>query len=483
MIYQNASHYKQAIINGETPCRDVVEAHQARIDRHNPRLNAIVCEDRERVLNEAKQLDRQRTDGSTHGPLFGVPVTVKECFHMREFCTTVNYPPLKNYRPSQDSILVQRLREAGAIILGKTNVPTLLADTQTFGPLFPTCNNPYDTTRTSGGSTGGGAAAVAAGMSTIEIGSDIAGSIRNPSHYCGLFGLKPTQNGHVQDGHVPPLPNRHNGYLDMNSTGPLARTMSDIELAYQVCYAPRWDYQRYLPVTPDMRPIESLAGLNIATYDSIIGIEASQDVRTALETTTQKLRSAGANVTKIKLDHHLSQRILRLWVKLFGFVIGQDFNWPMRQLLKLKFGMDLKGSRLDAQKELKDGLSLDFRQFSMALREQQECTAELLRLFKQYDFLMGPTSMGPAFEHNPKHKDILVDGERVNYADYCFGFVMPFNATRLPVLAIPAGQTRNGLPVGLSVVAPHYCEDPLIRFGHLVEASGCVFTPPEACCQ
>ncbi len=479
MLYQSATTLTQALIKRDISCDELIRLHHQQIDRINPALNALVYENRDDVLRQASLVDANLLRQSSMRPLMGVPVTVKESFHMREFPTSVNYPPLQKFYPQQDSVLVKRLRKAGAIILGKTNVPTLLADSQTFGPLFPTCNNPFDISRSPGGSTGGGAAAVASGLSTLEIGSDIAGSIRNPSHYCGLFGLKPTQNGHVQDGHVPPLPNRNTGYLDMNSTGPLARTMADIRLAWEVCYSPRWEYLKYLPVQRDEKEYSSLQDFRIGVYDSMIGIHASNSVSQALDKVTSAMTSQGASVQTIKLDPQLCHRILKLWVKLFGFVVGQDFSWPMRQLLKLKFGKDLKGSRLDAHRELKQGLSLNFREFSKALREQQECIAEFLRLFRDFDLLVGPVSVGPAFAHNPKHLTIPIDGERINYADYCYGFVMPYNATRLPVLSFPTGLDNNGLPVGLSAIAPHFCEDRLMRFGSMMEAQGFGFVPPE----
>jgi len=480
VIYTSATQHACNIESGVVSAEELTKSYLARINQLNPTINAIVAQDQEHSLLRAMELDQLALSGRSLGPLHGVPVTVKECFNVKGFKTTVNYPPLKNYRPSEDSILVSRLKDAGAILLGKTNVPTLLADSQTFGPLFPTANNPYDLTRSTGGSTGGGAAAVATGMTTFEIGSDIAGSIRNPAHYCGLFGLKPTQNGHPADGHVPPLPDRNVGYLDMNSTGPLARTMDDIELAYNVCYAPRWDYLRYLPIDREFPEHKKLSDFRIGWFDEILGIQCSTDTKKALEGMVSSLESAGAQVEKIKIDQQLLERILKLWAKIFGFVIGQDFSWPMRQLLKLKFQRDLSGSKLEAKRELHQGLSLNFKQFSSAQLEQQELTAELTKLFEAHDFLLSPTSAGPAFEHNQKHKPIPIDGDTLHYSDYCFSFVMPYNVTRLPVLTVPTGLNDDGLPIGLSFAGPHFSEKQLIRFGKLLESAGYRFqAPPE----
>lgn len=479
MIYQSAAQLAELVKLKEVSSRDLTEAYLSRIDALNPKLNAIVAQDKEHVRQQAKLADELKLSPAELPPLHGVPVTVKESFNMQGYRTTVNYPPLKNYMPEHDSIIVQRLRSAGAVILGKTNVPMLLADSQTFGPLYPTCNNPYDPSRVPGGSTGGGACAVASGMTTFEIGSDIGGSIRNPAHYCGLFGLKPTQNGHAQDGHVPPLPGTGNGYLDMNSTGPIARTMRDIELAYNIVYAPRWDYQRYLPVVREHARYSSLAGYRVGWFDEIHGIHCNSATSKVMEQLRETLIAKGAKVEKITLDRQLAERMFKCWVKTFGFVVGQDFNWPMRKLMQLKFASDLKGSTLNVKKELKQGLSLNFKHFSRTLFEQQELIAEFERYFNDYDFLVSPTSVGPAFKHNPKHKAIDNEGEAMHYSDYAFSFVMPYNAMRHPVLTVPAGQSPEGLPIGLSIAAPHHTEQALIHFGHLVEAEGFAFKAPD----
>ena len=479
MIYQSATAHAKKIQAGEYSSEDVTKAYYERIADTNDRINAIVINNQDAALSQARVLDEQLKQGKSLGPLHGVPVTIKECFKMVGTKTTINYPPLKNYIATEDSIIVQRLKSAGAVILGKTNVPTLLSDSQTFGPLYPTCNNPWDLTRVPGGSTGGGAAAVASGMTTFEIGSDIGGSIRNPSHYCGLFGLKPTQNGHGQDGHVPPLPGKNQGFATMNSTGPLARTVSDIELAYDTCYQPRWDYQRYLPIDIKRPKYDALGQYKVAYFDELLGFSCGSETKLAIDKLKKTIEAAGGTVEKITLDTQLVDRILKGWARLFGFVAGQDFNWFMRQGMRMMFGKDLKGSHIDAKRALTEGLSLNFKAFSNALYEQQACIAEFSRYFEDYDFILSPTSAGPAFEHNHKHKPILLDGEHVNYVDYAFLFVMPYNLMGNPVLTVPTGPAeKSGLPIGISIAAPLHAEQALIHYGKLIEAAGYQFKAP-----
>ncbi|MFT7372042.1 MAG: amidase [Oleiphilaceae bacterium] len=479
MPYQTISMLSKKLLEGSLSAFDLTNEHFQRIDSLNNQLNAIVIDNRTAARARAIDLDHKLNKGSATGPLHGIPITVKEAINIKGLKTTVNFPPLKNNIAQENSILVERLLDAGAIILGKTNVPLLLSDAQTFGPLYPRCNNPYDLTRTPGGSTGGGAAAVAAGISLFEIGSDIGGSIRNPSHYCGLFGLKPTQNSHAQDGHVPPMPNIDLGFSALASTGPIARTVDDLKIAYDVAYRPRWDYLQYLPINNPTPNYDSLKDYKIGWFDQIGPHTVSQETQSVLSSAVKTLKEQGACVERITLDSQWAAQIYNIWATLFGFVVGQDFNWFMRQALKLKFRYNTKGSLNNTYKALNRGLSLNFVAYSKVLRQQQETTAEFSRWFEHYDFILSPTSVGPAFKHNPKHKPIMVDGVKTHYVDYCFSFVMPFNAMGNPVLVVPGQQDANKLPIGIQCIGQHNAEPQLLHFGKLMEEAGFYFRPPK----
>ena len=205
-VHLTVHQLAQAIRERKVSAVEVVQAHLNHIAQHNPALNAIVTLDEERALQRAKEADAALARGEMWGPLHGVPVTIKDAFETAGLRTTSSFPPLAHYVPKQDATIVARLRAAGAIILGKTNMPILTVDIQTNSPLFGRANNPWDLGRTTGGSTGGGAAAVAAGLSPLEVGSDGGGSIRIPSHFCGVFGLKPTEHLVPGTGHIPDLP-------------------------------------------------------------------------------------------------------------------------------------------------------------------------------------------------------------------------------------------------------------------------------------
>lgn len=466
MHYLSASAIAQAIAQQELTSSDATAHYLARIERYNPQFNAYVQVYAEQALQQAAAKDQHN---EARGPLHGVPISIKECYLLAGTSTTLNYPPLKNYIGQSTSPLVQRLLDAGAVILGKTNVPQLLADSQTFGPLYPTANNPFDPRRTPGGSTGGGAAALAAGLSALELGSDIGGSIRNPSSYCGLFGLKPTENGHAHDGHVPPLPEQRLGMSVMNCTGPLARSAEDLALAYEVLYQPRSTTQ-VLPTLNKFR---------VGLLSSFHGLQPGDAVQKGLARMQQLLEQAGATVLPVQIDPHLAQRIMANWAELFGFSIAQNLSWLIRQAFYWKFRPALRDSSLQVIEPLKRGLSLNFKQYTRALYERAELISEVQRCYQQVDVVMSATALGPAFEHNHHHRRIHLDGEAIPYMDYCFPYVALYNLTGQPVLTVPSGLSDSGLPVGISFAGRHHDEALLLHFAQLLSEHGVQFTAPE----
>ncbi|RUO76354.1 amidase [Pseudidiomarina taiwanensis] len=473
MDYLSARQIANDIASGKLDSAAITAHYLAQIERFNPQLNAFVDVYAERATAAAAAHDRIRDrDPDQCGPLHGVPISIKECFLLAGTGTTLNYPPLKQFKAEQTSLLVKRLLDAGAIILGKTNVPTLLSDAQTFGPIYPRCNNPHDLSRTPGGSTGGGAAALAADMCALELGSDIGGSIRNPSNFCGLFGLKPTENGHPLDGHVPPMPNSQLGFSAMNSTGPLARTATDLKLAYEVLYQPDYQHRLYLPQATQKAVPNTLQEMHFGVLESLYGLQPGTEVQAAMTQMKAGLEAAGAKVTPIQIDPQLTERLLLLWVKLFGFVMGQNLSWFIRKVFYMSFRQALSDSSLNARKAFKTGLSLDFVEFSRCLAERDEMIAEINQLYAPFDAVLSPTSLGPAFEHNPKHGKILLDGEQVPYVDYCFLFVALYNLTGQPVLSVPTGPQQSGLPIGLSFATEHHNEALLLKLGELLEQQG-----------
>lgn len=447
-----------------------------RIHTLNPALQAIVVPNREAALRTAQDLDRELAAGRVRGPLHGVPVTVKESFNIAGLKTTVNFPPLRNNVASADAWVVRELGAAGACVLGKTNVPTLLADVQTFGPLYSTANNPYDRARTPGGSTGGGAAAVAAGLTTIEIGSDIGGSLREPAHFCGIFGLKPTENAALHGaGHVPPVPDARGGFAAMESIGALARTMDDIELAWSVINRPTWSRLGHLPSRP--RAKADAREYRVAWFDDIGRVTCDEATRHAVASFVGRLAQAGVTCEKRPFEQAWLDEAYAIWCVIFGAMLGQDASWIVRQVMKWQFLRIARGSVVDAS-PIRAGLALDFTAVSRALKRRVDLVADLERRFEDYDFLISPVAAGPAFRHNPRHLPIALDHRTVAYADYVAPYTAIYNSGGNPVLVVPVGQNDEGLPIGVQIAAAHYAEDDLIHFGRLAEQLGATFRPP-----
>ena len=479
MYYASATSLAKRVSNGEISCANLTNDFYNRIKKYNNALNAIVIDNKKEALETARKLDIDLKEGNIKGALHGVPITLKESFNLKGLKTTINFKLLKNNIATEDSIIAQRLKDGGAVILGKTNVPTLLSDNQTFGPLYPTANNPYDLSRTPGGSTGGGAAAVASGLSTFDTGTDIGGSIRNPASFCGIFGLKPTENQYMHSGHVPPLPNTDGGYISMASIGPLARTMGDIELAWNTINQPDWKNLNSLPVQSMSEKHDRLSEYKIGWFDDSAFVECSNSTKNVLNKFIDQLASEGVKTHKFNIDEQWLEQAFEVWATLFGFITGQNSPWVYRQFMKLKFKQQTNGSPFNVAKSLSKGLSMDFRVFSNALKKQQEIIAQLMGWFDDYDFIISPTSIGPAFKHNPKHRPIAYEGRKIPYPEYNYPFTLPYNACGNPSLIVPGGKSEEGMPVGIQIAAPHHSENELIHFGKLVEDIGFKFEAPK----
>ena len=228
MIYENAKELVNKIKSKEISSVELLEAYLKQVEKVNPKINAVVVLDAERALEKAKKADQTK---NKTGLLFGLPMTIKDAFEVEGIVSTGGNPAWKDNIPNKNAEAVQRLVDEGAIIFGKTNVPFLSADLQSFNALYGTTNNPWDIERTPGGSSGGSAAALASGMTPLELGSDIGGSIRIPSHFCGLFGHKPSYNIISEVGHMPPPPGSISTGNGLSVSGPLARSPEDLELA------------------------------------------------------------------------------------------------------------------------------------------------------------------------------------------------------------------------------------------------------------
>ncbi|MBU1748753.1 MAG: amidase, partial [Chloroflexi bacterium] len=298
LVFSTAHQLANAIRQREVSAVEVLEAHLAQIARHNPALNAIVTLDEGGARQRATEADAALARGETGGPLHGVPVTIKDVYETAGLRTTASFKPLAEYVPQQDATVVARLKAAGAIVLGKTNMPEMAMDVQSNSPIFGRANNPWDLARTPGGSTGGGAAAVAAGLSPLELGSDIGGSIRIPSHFCGVYGFKPTEHRVPGTGHIPPPPGVAKTVRHMGVFGPLARSIDDLRLCLGLIAGPDSQDWEVPPVPLGDAPPRPLPGLRLAWTDDFGGAPVTAETRAALQALAGTLAEQGCHVER-----------------------------------------------------------------------------------------------------------------------------------------------------------------------------------------
>jgi amidase len=475
--FDSAVRLADAVREGDVSCTRLVQLYLDRIHKYNPALNAVVISNESDALHSAGLLDHDLHRNIVRGPLHGVPVTVKEAFNLAGLKTTVNFTPLRNHVAARDAFIVNKLREAGATILGKTNVPPMLADYQCFGPLYPPANNPHDHAYTPGGSTGGGAAAVAAALTSIEIGSDLGGSIRLPAHFCGVFSLKPTENfAAIGEGHVPPPPNARPGFNAMACIGPMARTMADIELAWNVINQPAG-----FSVLPAGPIGTSLGACKVAWFDDVEPVICSKDTKRVLHSVLNRLEAAGVPCSKHPFDHKWLNDTFCIWTLLMGAMVAQNSPWLLRQAFRYYFTRAAKGSLFNLTRSWKTGLGLRRKDFCSALQRRSELVQDLHARFAKFDFIISPVAAGPAFRHNPRRRPIQLDGVSVHYLDYVLPFTVPYNACGNPVLVVPAGSDPAGLPIGIQIAAPQHAEHKLIQFGRWLEQLGLACPTPQGC--
>ncbi len=452
-----------------------------RIGRENPRLNAVVALDAERALAAAADADAATARGAATGPLHGLPMTVKDVWETEGLVTTSGAPELAGYVPTTDALAVARLKGAGAIIIGKTNTPLYAGDFQTFNDVYGTTNNPWDVTRTAGGSSGGSAAAVAAGLTPLELGSDIGGSIRIPAHCNGVYGLKPSWGVVPGRGHIPGPP----GSLleaDVNCSGPLARGLDDLALALGVLGGPLPEdavgWRLDLDAGP---PIDGVGSLRVATVfaEGSDLVPLASDVRDGLVAFADRLAAAGARVEAVPLPVPLEDG-LRSWQQLVLPIIGSGL--PDDAFAAFAALSDLPGD--DPMAEAARSLAPRYRDRARADSRRQHERRRWAECFEGFDAVLAPVLPTAAFPHDvdrPLTDRVLdVDGTPVPHL-VAMAWCGAIGSVLLPVVTLPTGPTPAGLPVGVQVVGPFLSDRRLLEIARVIDgAAGPGFTPPPA---
>jgi len=476
--FATAGEMARAIRERRLSAVEAYELHVARIARLNPALNAIVIPN-ERARADAAAADAALARGESPGPLHGVPVTIKDIFDVEGLRNTAGYPPARDNVSTRDATVTARMRSAGAVILGKTNVPLLCYDWQCDSPIFGRTNNPWALARTPGGSTGGGAAAVAAGLSSLEIGSDAAGSIRIPSHFCGVFGLKPTEDRVSGAGHGE-LPGRAQGGLrHLVSFGPLARSVADLRLALSILEGPDGRHIQVPPVAPVAPTAEPPRpeALRIAWMDTLPHCPTSRETADTVRAAATALASAGCHLHQVTPPNFDVEEILATWGEINGFEMGAMTPTWIRVLIRHTTFLGLGRTRWT--RGLRGGLAMNAGRYFEALASRDRIVSGLDAFLAGFDAWMLPVAALPAFPHMRSGKSLEVDGAAVPYTTAVGSYAAPFNLTGSPAVVLPAGHGTGGLPIGVQLVGARWQDDRLLAVAERVaEILGPFRAPP-----
>ena len=444
---------------------ELLDLHLERIERLNPALNAIVTPNYDQARQDARTADAARARGED-APLLGLPMTIKDCIDVQGLPGTAGVVEFADRRPVHDAPVVARVRAAGAVILGKTNVPPWAGDHQADNPVFGRTNNPWDLDRTPGGSTGGGAAALAAGLTALELGSDLGGSIRVPAAFCGVYGHRPSDTAVPRSGHFPgsPLPN---AAWVMNVQGPLARTADDLALALDVIAgADVGDDVAWRLVLPPARHTR-LADFRVAVLPSIAWQPVDAEIVASLDRLAGELRHAGARVQEAQPDGFGDLHDYHAcYVSLLG--VMQSRGTSAEQRRQMAADVRARGDAFDPAAAR--GLEASASEYFGWHGRREEYRAAYRAFFRDWDVLLAPTTIVPAFPHTREPRSdrfLTVNGERVPYGRL---LVYPGLATLAgqPATAFPAGLSSGGLPLSVQAIGPFLEDRTPMQFTALV---------------
>ncbi|MBC2715746.1 MAG: amidase [Desulfobacteraceae bacterium] len=484
IVFLSASDLAAGIRSGTFSSHEVISAHINHIHKYNPDLNALVVIDEKTTLDRARQADEALAAGELWGPLHGVPVSIKDHFAVKNMRITNAFTPLSDQVTDFDATIVKRLKNAGAIILGITNMPVMAMDVQTFNPIYGRTNNPWDLTRTPGGSTGGGAAAVATGMSPLTIGSDLAGSIRIPAAFCGVYGIKPTENFVSSYGIFPGLTDKNRRTIRaMASLGPLARSIKDLKLCLSIIAGPD-GYDAMVPavnMTPKTKP--GYKELRIAWSDNFGDVPVSNETRKVLKQFIDKLSDEGCTIKKINPADFNFIEVWETWGKMVDLQINVTLPSSARFIMYTLGGIHRSKSPL-----LQMVYPATYDKFIETCSKREILIAHLEQFLMEWDVFICPVTTQPAYKHlepndvifgyNIYDDPIPVDEHQLNYWMANAAYTAPFNTTGHPAVTIPAGYSQDGMPIGVQLVGRRWHDMELLEIAEMIDAVAGAYREP-----
>lgn len=459
LVFLPAYQLAQLIRERQVSAVEVLNAHLKQIAKHNNKINAFITLDEKAAQHHAKRADDALANGEYGGPLHGVPVTVKDCYEATGLRTTCGWQGLAHYVPKRDATVVARIRAAGAIILGKTNLAILASDFQSNSD-FGRVNNPWNLAHTAGGSSGGSAAAVAAGFSPLDLCSGMGGSGRIPAHFCGVFGMKPTEERVSMVGAWPEPLEGNSGLRLMYTAGAMTRSIPDLQLWLSLVEGVD-DRSRAVPLALSEEKDRPLKNYRIAWTDDFGDVPASSETRVMLEQVAKVLSDEHSIVEK----HNPPNFDFSAALKTVGSLIGAWVSTrptPKRPTL----GNDLRRliSGGPAIRSILKGTRFNLKQYGAALVQRDRFTAQLEQFLSQWDVWICPTVAFPAFSHQSVGKSFEVDGQSINYLLGGINYTGLFTLTGHPVVVVPVGQTQAGLPIAIQIVGQRWKDRSLLAF-------------------
>ncbi len=450
----SASELRRRIGQREVSPVEVVEACLEHVKRYNGTINAVVTLN-EQALDEARQLEQQAARGEAMGVLHGLPVGIKDITPVAGVRTTYGSPLYADHVPEEDALVVERLRAAGAVILGKTNTPEFAAGRNTFNEIFGPTHNPWNPALTAGGSTGGGAAGLATGMITLAEGSDLGGSLRMPASFCGVVGLRPSP------GLVPTVPSDHL-WDRLSVTGGMGRTAEDVALFLQATAGPSPGSPVYQPfegrdfiaaVQAGIRP-----GLRLAYCPDVAGIGIDAGIERVCREAAFEMTQIGAKVEEVEMDLSMGRDA---FLALRGYEMVATHYPRLDQLDQL--GANLAGN-------IRAGLQVTVEALAAAEHARSQLWLRFRDFFRRYDFLLTPCMAVPPFPVEQNYPETVAGKTMETYVDW-FAPTFVLSLTGLPVGCVPCGLDDEGLPVGLQIVGPPMGEEAVLALAQAVQAA------------
>ena len=478
--FETATNLSAALAAKKVSAVELARDAIARIERHDAKINAICVRDFDRALEAANAADAALAGGEKKA-LLGIPLTVKESFNIAGLPTTWGIPQQKNFVPAEDALSITRVKDAGGVILGKTNVPLGLGDWQSYNDIYGVTNNPWDLGRTPGGSSGGSSAALAAGYGPLSLGSDIGGSLRVPAFHCGVYAHKPTYALVPSRGHTPPpfppLPLDR----DLAVIGPMARCAADLALLLDVMAGPDpleagKAYRLELPAPRH----NALKDFRVVVIDTDPVMPTDSVVHSSIEQLVGKLDKAGVKIARHSALLPDFAESTRLYMRMLMSFLAVSFP-PDAYAGAHAAAQTIPPGDTSLSAERLRGIAMNHRDWVMADGARARLRAQWRELFKQYDAVICPIMPTPAYkhDHSPEQESrrIHIDGKPHVYPDQ---LSWPGIATLpgLPSTAIPTGFSPEGLPVGVQIVGPWLEDRTTIKLAELIEREFGGFKPP-----